>query len=279
MFASCTKNVKIKIPPPESQLVVEGYIENGKSPFVFLTTNSPFYDTIKLNEIGKYFVSGATVIVSDGVSVDTLLQFNYDTMGTQIPIYISLPPPFGHGIIGQTNHTYTLDVYANGKHLSSVTTIRDLNPLDSIWVKTNVDPHNDSLVQLFCKYADPPALGDYIRYFTRVNNQPFYPGEESVFEDVLINGTTFTFPLDRGVDWNNDATYKHYGLFYKGDTVTVEWAHIDRPHFDFWRTFEFERNGAGNPFSSPVKVKSNIVGGLGIWGGYAASYKTIIIPQ
>jgi len=135
------------------------------------------------------------------------------------------------------------------------------------------------LVELDCRYSDPAAPGDYVRYFTRQNHDAFWPGVYSVFEDKLINGTTFNFSLDRGVNYNDDHSFRHYGLFYKGDTITVKWCHIDYPHYNFWRTLEYERGSTGNPFSSPVQIQSNIVGGLGIWGGYATSYKTVVAPH
>jgi hypothetical protein len=43
---------------------------------------------------------------------------------------------------------------------------------------------------------------------------------------------------------------------------------------------EFTYASVGNPFSSPTKVLSNINGGaLGYFGGYAAQFKRIVIPQ
>ena len=55
---------------------------------------------------------------------------------------------------------------------------------------------------------------------------------------------------------------------------------ITKSTFDFWNTFEFSYQSVGNPFSSPTKVLSNITNGaLGYFGGYAAQFKTIIIPK
>ena len=105
------------------------------------------------------------------------------------------------------------------------------------------------------------------------------PGYNSVFDDALINGTSFDFPLDRGIDRNIDSTFNNYGYFNRGDTIIVKWSAIDKSHFDFWRTLEFELGSTGNPFASPVKVQSNVVGGLGIWGGYSSSYDTLVVPK
>ena len=56
----------------------------------------------------------------------------------------------------------------------------------------------------------------------------------------------------------------------------VKFCSIDRNTFEFWRTEETQVQNNGNPFGSPAPISGNIKGGLGIWGGYAASYDTII---
>jgi len=57
-------------------------------------------------------------------------------------------------------------------------------------------------------------------------------------------------------------------------------CNIDKATYDFWRTFEFNFQSIGNPFSSPIKVLGNISGNaLGYFGGYAAQYRTLIIPK
>lgn len=272
-LASCEKDVTLDIPPSVEQFVVEGYIETGLPPYLLLTKTTDYYSTFYLDSLGSLFVHDAVVKVSDGSSTVTLTEFMIDTLGTTISAYV------GFGMVGEVGKTYSLTIEAQGKMLTAITTIPKVTPLDSIWYEANTDPENDSLVRLICRYSDPPALGEYVRYFTKVNSQPFYPGLNSVFEDVLINGTEFDFPLDRGVSRNDTALFDDYGYFHKGDTITVKWAAIDKAHFDFWRTLEFELGGQGSPFSSPVIIQTNINGGQGIWGGYSSSFKSLIVPK
>lgn len=270
VFASCTKVIDVNIPDPDPKIVVEGFIENGQTPYVLLTRNSPYYDTINANSLQGYFVSGAHVKMFDGTDTINFQELTYDTAGVTASIYIAL------GATGVVGKTYQLFVDADGQHLHATTSIINPLPLDSVWyVPEPNEP--DSLVRLMVRYSDPPALGDHVRYFTKQNSQPFYPGYNSVFDDALINGTTFDFPLDRGVDRNNDSTFTNYGLFTKGDTVIVKWCAIDKAHYNFWHTLEFELESTGNPFASPVKVQSNVENGLGIWGGYSSSFDTLII--
>jgi hypothetical protein len=123
-----------------------------------------------------------------------------------------------------------------------------------------------------------PGLGSYIRYFTKTNRGPFLPGFNSVFDDQVIDGTTYTVAVDKGVDKNAPFDRDNV-LFNRGDTVVFKLCNIDKQTYDFWRTLEFSFQSVGNPFSSPVKVLGNVSGGaLGCFAGYAAQYRRIIIP-
>ncbi|MBA2423329.1 MAG: DUF4249 domain-containing protein [Chitinophagales bacterium] len=273
LISSCQKDITLNIPPSEEQIVVEGHIETGQPPYVILTRTSDYYSTFYLDSLSNLFVHDAVVQVSDGTQTITLSEFSLDTLGAVVSVYLGL------NMVGEVGKTYTLTVQTEGKTLNAVTTIPNVIPLDSIWYEQNADPDNDTLVRLICRYNDPPQLGQYVRYFTQINNEGFYPGLNSVFEDAVINGTTFDFPLDRGINRNDSTSFENYGLFKKGDTITVKWSGIDKPHFDYWRTEEFELGGQGSPFSSPVIIQSNINGGLGIWGGYSSSFISIVVPK
>jgi len=135
---------------------------------------------------------------------------------------------------------------------------------------------------LFGRFHDPPGLGDYVRYFTKVNDEPFYPGYTSAFDDQVVDGTTYTFQIPRGFN-KNDTTQvsnnEDFGFFHRGDMITFKFCNIDKATFDFWRTWEFAFQSNGNPFSSPVKVIGNVSNNaLGAFCGYAAEYLTIQIP-
>ncbi len=273
LLSACEKDITIDTGGGEAQYVVEGYVESGLPPYLLLTKTTDYYDTFYLDSLAAIFVHDAVITVSDGTQSVTLTEFNIDTLGTSISAYVGL------GMVGEAGKTYTLTIETEGNLITAVTTIPMPLPLDSIWYQTGADPDNDTLVELICRFSDPPALGQYIRYFTSVNGERYLPGYNSVFEDVLINGNTFDFPLDRGLDRNDTAAFDNYGLFRKGDTISVKWAAIDKAHFDFWRTVEFELGGQGSPFATPVIIQSNINGGQGIWGGYASTFKSLIVPK
>ena len=125
--------------------------------------------------------------------------------------------------------------------------------------------------------ADPPGTTNYYRYFTGENDGPLIIPFHSVTDDVFFDGQEFDFPLTKAED-GEDFDFTTFGLFTRGDSITIKWMNLDREHFQFWSTLEFSRENQG-PFSSYTRVKSNINGGLGIWGGISASYYGLWVPE
>ena len=301
LFNSCTQDITIDIPDPESKIVVEGSIEQGLPPIISLTSTVPFYGEVNFNELDNYYVHGAIVTVSDGINTVELTEFcladlpdeiiplvaaflgvDLDTAGT-IPINICLytVPDIFTGFpafTGEAGKTYDLNIQFNGKIITSSTTIFPPVPPDSVYYREHDDPENDSLFRLYLTLTDPVEPGDFYRYFTKRNSEAFYSGYSSVFDDNLINGQTFDFTLDRGFNPTEEFEELPYGYFLRGDTVILKWCTIDYPTYNFWRTLEFD-SGTDGPFSSATIVQTNITGGLGIWCGYGVSYDTLYMPE
>ena len=51
------------------------------------------------------------------------------------------------------------------------------------------------------------------------NREPFYPGLNSVFDDQIIDGTTYSVQVEKGVDRNEEFDEETYVFFDRGDTV------------------------------------------------------------
>jgi hypothetical protein len=134
-------------------------------------------------------------------------------------------------------------------------------------------------VAVMVRATDPPGYGDYIRYFTKINNQAtYFPSVASVYDDLFIDGTTYDVQIQPGINRNADSVDVNF--FNRGDTVTFKVSNIDRVTYDFWRTWEYAYSSIGSPFSTPTKILSNIKGNaLGYFGGYASQYRTLIIPR
>ena len=77
---SCSKEVKIDIPGFDEQIVIDGSIETGTPAIIFLSNTRDIYAPTDINSYLSGFISGATVIVSDGTITDTLTEICTDNL-------------------------------------------------------------------------------------------------------------------------------------------------------------------------------------------------------
>jgi hypothetical protein len=280
-FASCEKELDIQPKDAGEVLTVDGSIEEGQAPRIILTRSFKYFNTLSISDLNNAFITGAKVILSDGSTSQQLREYAIP-FGTGNIIFYSTDTALGSSqLFGKLNTAYSLSIETDGKTYTANTTIPNLaRTLDSIWWKPAPANKDTNKVVMFSRLTDPKGLGNYIRYFTSRNDSAFLPGLTSVFDDGIIDGTTYDIQVDRGVNRNEKLDLEEYGYFLKGDTVSIKLSNIDKSTFDFWRTWEQNQSNLGNPFSVPVKVLGNISnGGLGYFGGYASIIKRLIIPK
>ncbi len=273
-------------------IVVEGYIEGGARPtppFVILTRSYSFFDSLGLNELQEGFVHGATVKVSDGTREQVLqelclsdlneqqktllagfLGFDPDSVAYDFCAYLDLT----FSMLGVEGRTYQLHIDVGEEVLEATTTIPEHVGLDSLFFEPPPGQPNDTLARLKCLIDDPGDRENYYRYQTRINDQPFVTPSGSVVDDRFFNGQSFEFPLAKAEPPGTEFDPATFGLYRVGDRVELKWINIDRAHFDFWNTLEFNAANQG-PFSSYTRILSNVEGGQGIWGGLSASYYSL----
>lgn len=281
-LAGCEKAVEFDLETTQPKLVVEATIENGMAPVVVLTQSLNYFSAISPELLAGSFVHDAAVTVSNGTLTHRLKEYAVPlSAGYQLYYYSIDSASLATAFVGELNKQYTLNITSGGKDYSARTTIPAINKkIDSIWWKPVPRILNDSTqVLVLVKVTDPKGFGDYVRYFTKRNREPFYPGLASVYDDLFIDGTTYELQVEPGFN-RNEKREDDDNLFNRGDTVTLKLSSIDKPTYDFWRTMEFSYASVGNPFSSPIKVINNISNGaLGYFGGYASQYHTVVIPK
>lgn len=262
-------------------LVVEATIENGQPPVVILSSSFSYFSNISAALLASSFVHNAVITVSNGVATQQLKEYSYATPASLKVYYYSVDSAsLATAFVGALNTAYTMNIQVNGQSYTASTTIPALaKKVDSLWWKKAPDNPDSEKVVLVAKITDPPGYGNYIRYFTKTNSDPFYPGLTSVYDDQIVDGTTYTADVERGVNRNVKLDVNNYSFFERGDTITLKFTNIDKATFDFWRTMEYSYGSIGNPFASPTKVLGNINGALGYFGGYAAQYLTITVPK
>ena len=278
ILSSCEKNIDFKLNEADPVLVVDGQIEDGQPPRVILSTSLSYFGAISPQILASSFVHGANIKISNGTLTHQLKEYALPFGGQYIGYYYSidsanLPTAF----VGEFGKGYSMVINLSGMEYKATTTIPLLTKkVDSLWFKVAPNNPDTNKRVLIAKVTDPPGLGNYIRYFTRRNSGPFLPALNSVYNDQVVDGTTYQGQVDPGID-RNDPPKTGENFFFKGDTVTFKLSNIDKATYTFWNTWEFAQQSIGNPFSQPGKVQGNISNGaLGAFCGYANWFGTVI---
>ena len=281
VFTSCEKDIDFDLKDAEEVLVVDAMIESGQPPLVILTKSLDFYSTIDPAALLNSFVRNAEITISNGTRTHKLKEFATPApTGGFVYAYSTDSSDLATAFVGEFNTSYSMTIRAEGKDYVSNTTIPALAKVpDSLWWKPAPFADDTTEVILMVRTTDPPGLGNYIRYFTKTNNGIFLPGENSVFDNQVIDNTTYQLEVEPGINRNfpieRDSNY-----FKRGDTVTLKISNIDKATYTFWNTWEFAFQSIGNPFAQPNKVLGNISNGaLGAFYGYASVVKTLAIPK
>jgi len=283
ILVSCQQEIEINIPPAPQQLVVEGYIEQGKNPVVIITKSQDYFDPIPVIDLNSITDSASLInVFSDIIVTDAQVEIisNQQAYPLQLQFNFETFPPITYtssSLIGEENNTYKLNIYVGDDTITSSAHIPNLNPPDSIWFE--FEENNDSLGYIKFRYSDPDTIGNCFRILAKregVDNN-FVPVLGPNRDDVIINGLSFDDYIYRGYgdDIEQEELDKENPYSFRlGDTITIKWLHMNREHFLFW--YSVQNNNSGGPFQTPSSVNSNINRGLGIWGGQAANYITII---
>lgn len=281
LITSCQKEVKVNLATTPPKLVVQGQIENNLPPIVLLTTSVGFFSSVDFSTLQNIFVHDATVRVTDGRDTVRLREYSIDTMGGTMFYLWSIDTNSGSRFFtGELERYYTLIIDYKGTTYTSTTKIPTPKGPDSLFfAPPNLTPPGTpkTALELFCSYKDPDTLGNYVRYFTSRNGDALYPG--GLYSDELVNGK-YLASVDLFAGFNDSAKANIDSLlfFYPGDTVLLKWCNIDKGVYDFWNTYQFSVQAGGNPFATPINLKSNISNGaLGVWSGYGSIYYTAVV--
>jgi hypothetical protein len=305
LLLSCEEEYIPKDVFDKAEISVEGYIEYGDSalpPYVILTKSFPYSSTLSPEALNELFIHDAIVKVSDGtteiqlteICLNDILSFD-STLANMIAssiglggidlgtlnycVYVDIGRFLGTSALVPTiGNSYYLTVISEGDTVTATTTIPPLIPLDSVFYVNHPDfPSNDSLVEIRATLRDFPNRADYYRIFTKRNSEPMFALlGGSVTDDKIFDGIQFVFPIQRGQPQTAEFDQNTFGYFWRGDTVIVRSSNLDFEHFRFWQTLEYNI-GTQGPFTSYVRIESNIKGGLGIWGGLSfGDYKIIV---
>jgi hypothetical protein len=230
----CERAIEVELPDVPQEWVVEGRIELGQPPVVFLSQTQGYFDPVDSTFFQSLFLGGATVRVGVGDTWHTLDPLCLGDLPPELQAQalemLGLPEDLAGGaaanfcvytdlegaLRGTVGTTYDLEVTWEGRRATARNRLLAPVPLESIWFQA---PNGgtglaDSLGWLYAQFADPPEEGQAYRWFARrINQRPAWdplhrPGEAkdadfisplgSAVEDRFFNGLAFTFNAIRG---------------------------------------------------------------------------------
>lgn len=258
LAAACSANIV------DEHMVVEGWIEDGGYPEVYLTSSVAAVEGEMTREgLASHVLTMAAVSVSDG-SKTVFLTGVIDN--NRFPPYYYTTT----GIKGEPGKTYTLNVKYGKTEASAVTTVPQKQELDGIALKEGEDG-----VTLSCRFNALP--GRRYKFFTkRKGKDPLY----STSFLSMVNGDSAPGSVEVSVNRGYNSLSEEYKTaFEPGDTVSVRFSTMDAEAWDFWQKYEDAVLFSHNPMiiiSTPVE--GNVKGAYGSWSGYGSSYYEVVIP-
>ena len=288
---SCSKEVKIDILGFDEQIVIDGSIETGTPAIIFLSNSRDIYAPTDIDSYLSGFISGATVIVSDGTITDTLMEIctnnlppELDSIAAEyfgVPIEqlvdLNLCGYVSTGLVGEVGKTYVLKVIHNNKTYTSSTKIENPKVLDNLFWKEQVNLPGYGFS--WAKITDSPIMGDAYRWEVKNLSDLFYSKPFQPFtDDRFYNGKTFEFSVENPMSFKDQTIENQYKGYYKlGDTIVVKFSKLGKKEYQFFEKKYNQIYSGGNPFATPTNIPTNIEGGaLGIWAGFSPWYDTLI---
>jgi hypothetical protein len=301
LLLACEKEVDIQVPVDTPEVVIEGRVENGLPPLVFVSTTRGFFEPTGFDDFAALYRDDAQVRVN-GVALERvcsdeipeeLLPFFAEATGipvdalaqTSLCGYVGFNP----SLIGQENTTYRLEVDVLDKNLDAVAHIPYMHAPDSVWFRLWANSPKYGFV--FANLSDPDTVNNAYRVFTRrietanseyPSDQTFYAPLGAAFADDFFNGETIEVGFTRGQPPNSTRpgdSGEQARFFETGDVFVFKFCNTTRPVYDFFRTFEAQLGSNGSPFAAPNNLITNINGGLGIWAAYACVSDTIFAEE
>ena len=267
LLLSCTDE-SIDLPEDESQLVVEGWIEDGGFPVVLLTRSLPVSSQFQqADDLSDYLVRWAKVTVSDGTS-SVVLTGKYDQGYYPPYIYTSTQ------IRGQAGKRYTLT--AEYRHFKATASTTVPAPPDSCSFSIEKCAGSDTLYQIKAAFTDQPSQKNYYQFFSRVGTatRQYLACYMGSIDDTVLSG-----PAVVTVYRGHELQVKKYSPYFSlNDTVMVKFAQVDETSFRVWDSYTKSLSLSGNMFlTTSSNMFSNVSGGYGYWCGYGAITKAIVV--
>lgn len=256
IFSSCTKVIELDLNDSDPQTVIEGSVGTlGDSALIKITKSVNFSNPNNFPN-----VTNALVTISDTIGNSELL------LEKSPGIYSSAT------FVGVAGMKYNLEVKENGKLFTSTSTIPSKVNFDSLIVVKSTSTGGGlggggqvgTTYKVTVRLKDPANESNYYRFVEYHNGK--MQNSVFIFDDRLSNGQAISSDL---MSFNRDLN--------SGDTITIEMQCIDKPVYDYLKSFANLGGGPQNS-STPANPYTNIEGSkLGYFSAHTTQRKTLVI--
>lgn len=268
---SCSDRMGMDTEPFDAPLVVEGWIEYGRTPVVMLTTG------IEVSEQERGIFALMENVIRDA-------KVTIEHAGVVYPLSARLSDEYmlknyytTDVLRGELGGKYRLEIEWQGKKATAVTTIPAPGHIDSLYARPSSTA--DSLCTIQAIFHNDQPKPNYYKFFTwdKTRQNGYAPSFMGTFSDVDRTGE-MEYSVQNYADYLSDGLDRLF--FHKGDTVAVKLATMDEELFAFWR--EFDQNVLCVTFPAVTmfsNIRGNVEGALGYWAGYGIDEKEICLED
>lgn len=259
------KEIDIELPPYNSRISLECYLEPGLPFLLSLTKTAPYFEdfpTLNDQFLENILEDSATVVIRHkGVNYPLQNTIFFNPFTGKLYNYVSLTP-----VPEDYTSDFELEITTKtGKTITAKTRLLPKVTIDSVVVQF---AENDTLARVLTYFNDDPNTDNYYRRMFHAGNLDSIPLQDFTTDDSFVDNGRFVF----GTNYE----------FVEGDTVINTLYHIDKAYFDYFESVQTAFFSNGNPFGQPSPINSNLGGtanAIGIFTGLSYDRVFTIIQR
>jgi hypothetical protein len=274
LSCSCTKKATIKLPEPESKLVVTCFISPQDSVITAVVKLSvpKFSSNGTFSALSENDIKNATVVISNGTS-NLTLPFDND-LNFYKANALALP------IMGGKQYFLTV-ITPDGKNVNATTTVPNgLLTIESLtFTPKNIDT-NSIEYDVNLVVNDIPNEINYVAFFYETTLSYAPSSNTLILTDPIIS-TSSTYVTDEKINKTkyietNSANFLSLTKILTA-LVDVSVLNCSRDFYLYNKSVQESAGIGSNPFTDPVQVYTNIQNGFGCFGAYTANKESLKI--
>ena len=265
----CTEAIELKGDDMAPKLVITGML-----------STEPGTHTVEISSTAPYF--GKELPVNTDA---TEVRINGEPLRRDAPGIYTTADMFA----AEEGQTYLLEVWIDydrdgqDEYYAATTTVPYVHVLERLSLRSLLS--GDVPFLLMAGFQDTPGENFYgaalwinnVLYSNRILRYYIHTLNDYSQDGGFIHYPIPEWIITKSLTWDNGETYD----LFSGDVLTVELQTLSKEYYMFLQAAKIEKNQQFHLFSGPRgNVPGNITGGaLGIFGSYASSRKSVVLPE